>query len=203
MVNITNPENLSLILQITEGTKESFLPLLLYTAAMVIYAIVIFHFYKFLSKRDLFDYDKEDLQKGKFNFYATFTFRYIFLFPLFVFFWFGILSIFLFFLSKNIPVETVLLTSITIIAATRATSYYNEDLSKDLAKMLPFALLGVFIVDPTFFSVNLVFERITMIPTLLALLLQFFLFVIILEFILRLGFSIIMFMLGKKSIKKK
>ena len=40
-----------------------------------------------------------------------------------------------------------------LVAATRITAYYNEDLSRDMAKTIPFALLGIMIIDYT--SVNM------------------------------------------------
>ena len=41
-----------------------------------------------------------------------------------------------------------------VLAAVRVTSYYTEDLSRDIAKMLPFALLGIFLIDLRYFEIE-------------------------------------------------
>ena len=57
-----------------------------------------------------------------------------------------ILAMFIGLISSR-PFAHVLLASMGLVAAIRIAAYYNEDLSKDLAKMIPFALLGIFIID--------------------------------------------------------
>ncbi|MBT3464845.1 hypothetical protein HN451_07670 [archaeon] len=94
------------------------------------------------------------------------------------------LSVLLLFLSKSQTVQQTLLTSMTIVAASRLASYYSEDLAKDLAKMIPFALLGVFLVDPSFFSIDVVLEKIKLLPSLWIVIVQYIIFTGILEFIL-------------------
>lgn len=88
-----------------------------------------------------------------------YIFEYLIVFPILVFIWFGIFSTFMFFLAKDLPVATILLMSMALVATIRITSYYKEDLSKDLGKMIPFALLAIFLVAPNFFSMELVQER--------------------------------------------
>ena len=34
-----------------------------------------------------------------------------------------------------------------VLTAVRVTAYYNEDLSKDISKILPYGLLGIFLVN--------------------------------------------------------
>lgn len=166
----------NLLSPIYAGYEGQLITLATYTIGMVVYAIVIWHFYRHLAKREIFS------KKGT----GGYVVKYMILFPLVSFIWFVILSLFLFFLAKNISVENVLLISITIVSAVRAAAYYNEDLSKDLAKMIPFALLGIFIVDPTYFSMELVLERIATLPTMFSLVLRYLLFAYVLEIILRL-----------------
>ena len=45
--------------------------------------------------------------------------------------------------SRNALIAT------SVVGAVRILSYWTEDLSRDVAKMLPFAVLGVFLVDST------------------------------------------------------
>jgi hypothetical protein len=121
--------------------------------------------------------------------FAIFLFvvEYILFFPVLVFFCFLFFVFLLSFLSKNQPLETILLISIAVVGAVRVTSYYNEDLSKDLAKMLPFALLGIFLVDLTFFSFSDVIEKVILIPQMYEVLFYYLILIIMLEFTLRIS----------------
>lgn len=176
------------------GYESSMLNLVMYTVAMVVYGVVIWNYYRHLARRDIFkiDFSKYRSDQSRFVWIKKFfdglfyILKYIIIFPLFTFLWFAVISFFLLFLAKTLSIENILLVSITIVSAVRVTSYYSEDLSKDLAKMIPFALLGVFVVDPTSFSVGLVWERLLSLPSFSGLIGRYLLFVILLEFGLRL-----------------
>jgi len=58
-----------------------------------------------------------------------------------VFFWFMVLSLLMIMISKVPDLGQIFQISIALVSVIRITAYYNEDLSRDLAKMLPFALL--------------------------------------------------------------
>ncbi|KKW29268.1 MAG: hypothetical protein UY71_C0001G0078 [Parcubacteria group bacterium GW2011_GWB1_52_7] len=69
-----------------------------------------------------------------------------------VFFWFAVLTILLIFLSKNETIARIMISSISIIGSVRITSFYNEELAQELAKLVPLVLLGVYIVEASYFS---------------------------------------------------
>ena len=126
-------------------------PLFLLILGITIYSIFIFKFYRFLARKDIFglnlrQYNPHEGFFGKLYDGLLYTVEYIIVFPLFVFFWFVIISFFIGLISDR-PFGHVLLVSMGLVAAARVTAYYNEDLSKDVAKMIPFALLGIFIID--------------------------------------------------------
>lgn len=56
---------------------------------------------------------------------------------------------------------TIFLVSSSLIIAIRISAYYNEDLSRDLAKLLPFALLAIFLINPQFYSIEEIVKRLT------------------------------------------
>jgi len=162
--------------------------------AIAIYAIVIWHYYRTLAKRDFFRFDGK---KGNgtwvwfLNFLEELEFlvKYIIFYPLLSFIFFGIFSVMMFMLSKeSIPI--ILLTSVSIISATRITAYYNEDLSKDLAKLIPFALLGIFIVQADFFSISILVERVSVLPEFFIDIASFMLYFLVLEIGLRLLYGL-------------
>ena len=75
----------------------------------------------------------------------------------------------------------------------------HEDLSKDLAKMLPFALLGIFLIDIGFFSWSASWELIREIPGLWKTMVYYLGFIIALELLLRM----LSFLVPKKEEEKK
>jgi hypothetical protein len=97
---------------------------------------------------------------------------------------------FLFIMAKDVSVRNVALISITLISTVRITSYLKEDLSQDLAKLIPLALLAIFLSNSNFFSWNLLIERLNTMPSLGFELLQFLVFAIILEWVLRISYFI-------------
>ena len=92
-------------------------------------------------------------------------------------------------------------TAFAIIVAIRITAYYTEDLSKDVAKMLPFAILAIFLVDSSYFSIETVTDRINAIPDYINEILQFLILIIIVEWILRATLTIRYAIFPKKEVK--
>ena len=113
------------------------------------------------------------------------------LFPVIIFFGFAILAILLGFLGKNQSTGDILLVSIALVGAIRVTAYYSEDLSKDLAKMLPFTLMGIYIVDRSYFDFSISLKLLTGIPDYWTYLVYYFAFIVVLELILRTIFDIL------------
>jgi len=162
---------------------------------IAIYAIVIWHYYRLLARRDFFHFEGVKGEGGWvwfLNFLEELEFlvKYIIVYPLLSFIFFGIFSIMMFLLSKDQTIPVILVTAVTIISATRITAYYNEDLSKDLAKLMPFALLGVFIVQANFFDTGLLMERITALPNFFVDIASFIIYFLVLEIGLRIIYGI-------------
>jgi hypothetical protein len=186
-------------------TFESFIPskysvfltLGFYILFIALYAIFIWKFYRFLAKRDIFKLDlnkyNQSLHPFLNKFFELFSFflEFLVIFPLIIFFWFGTLSLFVLFLSKSQGINQIIIISAGIVGAIRFTAYISEDLSKDLAKMFPFTLLGVFLIDPNFFSVGEFIQRLSQIPQFIQEILLYLVFIFLLEVILRLSFILI------------
>jgi len=116
--------------------------------------------------------------------------KYFFLFPFVAIIFFLGFSLLLLFLTANLDVSMVLSTSFAIILAIRITTYYSEDLSKDVAKMLPFALLGVFLVNPSYFNFDVTMDNINSLPQHVNIFVVYIFFMIIVEWILRIALTI-------------
>ena len=167
-------------------------PILLYIAGMVVYALFIFKFYRFLARKNIFELELDKYNTLRFAFFRKTLraiihfFKYVLFLPILVFFWFGGLTVLLVFLAKEQPIENILMLSITVVSSVRVTAYYTEELSRDLAKLLPFALLGVFIVDMSYFSFWNSINVLLKLPSLWKTLVYYLVFLIILELVLKL-----------------
>lgn len=176
-------------------------PLAGFVFGIVLYAVFIFKFYRFLARRDILKLDLSryagrTARLGKFVIYVL---ENILLFPVIVFFWYAVLVVLLSLLAKNQTPESILLVSIALVGAVRATSYYSEDLSKDLAKMFPFALLGVYLVDQSFFELSVSLEVLRDMPDRWDLIAYYLMFTVALEFVLRIGHGIVTTVWGKRK----
>ncbi len=173
-------------------------------ALITLYAVIIWHYYRSMAKRDFFT-TKEKEGKGMLLFIYNFFLKlgtivqYIVLYPLMSFSFFTIFALLLFLLSKEQPIASILFISAAFISAIRITSYYSEDLSRDLAKMVPLGLLGVFIVDSSFFSLPLLIERVQTIPLFVLSIFSFILYFLLLELALKILYGLKKLFLGKSK----
>ncbi len=188
----------SLINNVPENQKI-FLFLIIYTLLIFIYAIFIWGYYKFLSKREIlslnlrkYNYSKHPMME-KVIAIILYSLEYLVILPFLVIFWFAILSLFLLVLSEYSDTQQILLISTAIIASTRITAYVNETLSEDIAKILPLTILVILAFQPSLFNLSSIALRFSQIPNLLNQIFIFLIFIFITEFILRLLYSISQF----------
>jgi hypothetical protein len=184
-------EVLNKILSFISVDPELILTLLFFTAVIVVYSVFVFYFYRFLAKKNIIElnlsqynqYDNPALVK----FFAAilYIFEYIILLPIITFFWFAILSILILLLAETQDVATVLFVSAALVASVRITSYVTQNLSKDLAKMLPFTLLAIAITKPDFFNISALLARISEIPQLFSNITLYLAFIVIIELAMR------------------
>ena len=162
-----------------------------YVVGMSLYAVFVFNFYRFLAAKNMFQIDLSRYEQSRFRlvrrllhvfFYVV---KYIILFPFFAFFWFAVLTLILTFLSKDRSFADTLVVALATVSAIRMTAYYNEDLSRDLAKILPFAVLAVFLIDASFFAIGESLDVLREVEDYTANIVYYLLFLVLLEFALR------------------
>ena len=176
-------------------TTEKVLALTLafFTTVIVIYSIFVFYFYRFLARKNIIELNLNQYNQYsnpaaiKFFAAAFFIIEYIILLPILTFFWFAILAVLILILAKELPVDTVLLIAAALVASIRVTSYVNEDLAKDLAKMLPLTFLAIAITTTGFFDLSIFFARIGEIPSLFSSVPYYLVFIIGIELIMRIA----------------
>ena len=157
-------------------------PLALFVIGMVIYAVFIYRFYRFVAGRDVFKPLPEDNPLWKKILHVI---QFVFFYPLLAFVWFLVISILLASLSETVTIGNIFLASMATIATVRVLAYYDENLSREVAKLVPLALLGVMLLDISKLSIDAPITVISMLPAVADTLFYYFVFVVLLEFILR------------------
>jgi hypothetical protein len=170
--------------KILSGDFSGFVAIFYLVISIAIYSILIWHFYRYIAIRDCFKISPRRHKK------VIGFLKYFLLFPFVAFLYFAGFSLMLLFLTKKYDTDVLLSTSFAIVVAIRITAYYSGDLSKDVAKMLPFALLGVVLVDPSYFNIGSIHTKILELPEYSIKIIQFILFMILIEWILRILLAI-------------
>jgi len=196
---ILNQTLTNVYVSFTEAVPDAYKPLItiaFYTLLIAIYSILMWKFYKFLARRDILELNLSQYNRTEhpvlYKFLAVLLYflEYVIILPIIVFFWFSVFSVFILLLSEIENVSQILLISAAIVAATRMTAYYSRELSKDLAKLFPFTLLVVFLLQPTFFSIQRIITRFLEIPSLLNKILIYLAFIAALEILMRFMFTV-------------
>ncbi len=165
--------------------------LLVFSILIAIYSIFTWKFYRYLSKKNLIELNLAKYNTSNHPIFSKlfgvilYFLQYIIILPFLIFFWFAVLALIILILSEELGINQVIIVSAAIVAAIRILAYYEEDLSKDLAKMFPFTVLAIFILSPGFFSLERVITNLAQVPALVTNIFYFLVFIIILEIILR------------------
>jgi len=131
---------------------------LFFIIGIYIFAIFYDFFFERLSRKEIF---KIELKAINLEYsYTDMSFGQIFRFLIKSVVFFPILAsvitifttIFLILMSKDQPVATIASISVAVVMVVRVLAYTNERLAKDVAKVLPFALLTVILTNPTTFA---------------------------------------------------
>jgi len=128
---------------------------------MSIYAIFVFKFYQFVSSKDIFGLDVSRYEESKYHsvrvllHVVLYVGKYLVIFPVVAFFWFGAFTVLLSIMAPNREFSEILLVAMAVVGTIRIFAYVTEDLSRDLAKILPFAVLDIFIINISFFNISL------------------------------------------------
>jgi len=170
--------------KILSGDFSGFAAIFYLIVSIAIYSILIWHFYRYIARRDCFKISPRSHKK------VIGFLKYFLFFPFVAFLFFAGFSLMMLFLTKSYEIPEVLSTSFAIIAAIRICAYYSEDLSKDIAKMLPFALLAIFLVDASYFRFSDITAKIGSLPEFFTVCIQFIVFIILMEWILRILLAI-------------
>ena len=155
----------SFVLDSIEGAYIVIPELIFYIALIVLYCIFIFKFYKFIAEKDVINlnlaqYNKAEHETLK-KIFASFLFiiEYLMVMPFLVIFWFSILTFLLLLLSQGRQLAQILMISAALVGTIRVSSYLNKGLAQDIAKLFPFTLLVIFLLNPDYSEFIPIFEN--------------------------------------------
>jgi hypothetical protein len=176
--------------------------------AIFFYALIVWHGYRFISKKNLLNLNLNKYNTLKHPFFTKFIaslfyfLEYLIISPIVIFISFTIFTLLLIFLNEGLEIGGILLVSAAIIGAIRVASYHKEDVSRELAKFLPLTLLTISLLNPlSIFSFEKVLNQLNEIPDFLSQITSYLLFIIGLEIILRL-FDFIFSLLGLEEVEE-
>ena len=182
-------------------------PVAVYILGMAVYAVFVFRFYRFVASRDMFGLDLSRYEGARHRWVRGFLHlvlygtKYVILFPVFAFFWFIVLTLILTLLAKDRTLSDILLVSLATVSAIRVTAYYSEELSRDLAKILPFAVLALFLIDASYFQVSESLDVLKQVDDHRESIFYYLLFLVGMEFALRLILAVAVLLFRKKQIE--
>ena len=173
-------------------------PLALRAVVIVVYLIFIFEFYRFVARRDIFKlrfrrYARGVIGRsvesvGNFVRIVLYVVEYLVVYPVLTIVWYVFYLFLVVLLAPGVDIGILLVTAMAIVTAIRVTAYYSQNLSQDLAKMLPLGILGALILEdspalPSEIPVDVVVAVAEQWETILL----YLLFLVLLEFVLRIG----------------
>lgn len=158
-------------------------PLILFIAGMALYSVFVFKFYKFLARREIFPLSAQRRHRKLGDVAAAF--EYVFLFPVVAFFWFVVISALMAMFTTVLTISNIFLVSMALLATIRVTAYYKEELSQEIAKLMPLALLATFLLEITKATIEVPVAVLFQLPALGPVLVYYFAFIVVLELVLK------------------
>jgi len=160
-------------------------PIIIFVIGVAIYSVFVYKFYRFLARKKILE-----LRLSEYEMHPTLKklvhgLEVVFLFPFVVFFWFFVMAVLLTLISFSQSIESIIYISVAYVSAVRIGAYYNEDLARDMAKLIPFSLLALFIIDASNMILLNPFDLMGQLLSVWKTLVYYLVFVILLEFVLR------------------
>jgi hypothetical protein len=202
----TTQDELLLILR--DFATDTF-PTLMAIIAIAAYSGFVFMFYRLLAKRDLLTLDLkryEDSMTGRIRVFfrsLLFVAQYVLLIPILIGFWTVVMATILTLLSDSSDHSRNAMIATSVVGAVRILAYWTEDLSRDVAKILPFAVLGVFLVGSTSVNFSEFKALYSNLPELADAYLNSLILLSILETVLRVGHVVKDLFGGQRRVNKK
>ena len=177
--------------------------------AIAAYSGFVFMFYRLLARRDILTLDLSKYNHSKSGriraFFSTgiWLLKYALMIPVLIAFWTLVMAVFLSLLADGNDHTRNALIATSVVGSVRILSYWTEDLSRDVAKMLPFAVLGVFLVGSTSIQFSEFNDLYNNLPELAASYVNSLILLAILETLLRIVHGIRELATSQRRVNKK
>ena len=90
-------------------------------------------------------------------------------------------------LSKSRPIEDILYFGIIVVATTRISAYVSEKLAEDMAKLLPWSLIFIFLIDPGAITIKSISSSFGIFYEQIPKVAKYLVFIVAVEWALRIG----------------
>src|SRR3989344_304303 len=186
----------SYVLSVVPTWLGNAINIFLLAVLIVVVSIFIWEFYKTLSKVNFINLNLRKYNRVKHPVLSKafavvlYLIENILLMPILILIWFAALAIFLLVIADEKSINQILILSTALVTAIRMLSYYNEEVSKDVAKLFPFISLSVFLLSPEQLKIENIIGNLSSIPSLFGDIISFLIFVLIIEIILRFFYSV-------------
>lgn len=193
--SVTVLDTYNSFIDVLPAWAQDFISFFLLVLLIVIYSVMVWRFYQFISKKNPLGLNLNERYKPTEHSFATrfivsalYFVEYVLILPLLIFVVFGVFTLFLIILSSSQEVSQILIISATVIASIRITAYYREALSQEIAKILPFMLLAVAVLNPATFTqvqyVEKIINQLNTIPDFLGQIWSYLFFIVAIEVVL-------------------
>ena len=166
-----------------------FVNLFVIVLLIFIYSVAVWKLHKIISKKNIFGLNLDkNYEQGKINLVSgsLYFLEYLIILPFFVFACFAIFAMFLIVLVGNLDINTILIISAATFTSIRMAAYYNDQLAREIAKLLPLNLLAASIIlGNNFFSVERIITQFSSIPSAMGSIFSYLAFIVIIEAVLR------------------
>jgi hypothetical protein len=174
--------------------SQSFVNLFLLLLVIFLYSLFVWKFHKFIARKNILHLDLKQYNNFQHPLSAKllagffYFLEYLIIIPFIIFFVFAILSFFMISLTENLNVNTIFIISAVTTAVIRVTAYYKEEMSKELAKLIPLELLALaFFTAPDLSKIiEKMIGSLSELPNVMGNIFYYLAFIVIIEMLLRL-----------------
>lgn len=165
-------------------------PLLPFMAGIIVYFLIAFYFYEFLSRKDPFNI-VEDPRKPHEHFLHGL--EYFFLFPVITFAWFFLLAVTISIPAQSgvrwflydVGVDRIFFIAVAITMAMRVSAYVNQKISREIARLVPLNFISILVIELPNVPLDAPVKIAQVIPTFAHELVYYFVFIMITELVLK------------------
>lgn len=177
--------------------------IIFHAITIVSYVLFAFTSSKYLARKNIFGLNLNQYNKSNHptlsKLYGIFlyTLEYVIILPAFIILWFYLLSAFLSMFLASTSASLILLMAATLTVSVRILTYINEGMAHDVSKVVLLVFIAFSIISPQFSNINATIDVISQIPSIMNHILYYLIFVLALEFLMRIVYMTYTFIKGE------